>query len=309
MSRVSSSPASRSLDGIFLLDKSSGITSNAALQKVKRLLNARKAGHTGSLDPLASGLLPICLGEATKLSSFLLANDKRYRVVVQLGQSTTTGDAEGEPTSQCAVPDLDREIIQTVLERYVGELEQLPPMYSALRQDGVRLYELARKGIEVDRKPRRITIHALRLMGFTESSLDLDVHCSKGTYIRVLAEDIGRDLGCGGHVKSLRRTHVGDLRVEDAYTLREVETLPENERLDRVLPMDRGVAGLPAVQLDDELVYFLQRGQAVRTQKAPTRGWVKLYARTGRFFGIGEVLSDGKLAPRRLIKSTGLLAS
>ncbi len=293
----------QTLDGLFLLDKGPGMSSNAVLQTVKRLFAVRKAGHTGSLDPLASGLLPICLGEATKLSSFLLATDKRYQVTVKLGQSTTTGDAEGELIDQQEVPVLNETIIQAVLARYTGQIEQLPPMYSALKQDGVRLYELARRGIEVDRPRRPITIYALRLRGFTERALELDVHCSKGTYIRALAADIGRDLGCGGYVESLRRIGVGDLQVRRAWTLEQLQASAEDQRRTRILPLDHMVADLPAVQLEDELGYFLRQGQAVLTPRAPAEGLVRLYVRGDRFVGIGEVLADGKVAPRRLLNT------
>jgi tRNA pseudouridine55 synthase len=293
----------RTVNGVLLLDKASDMTSNAALQKVKRILKARKAGHTGSLDPLASGLLPICLGEATKLSGFLLNTDKRYQVTVRLGVTTLTGDSEGEIIETKAVPPLSEDTLEQVLTGFRGEIFQVPPMYSALKHQGRRLYDLARQGIEVEREPRRVVIHELKLLGFTSSSLNLNVECSKGTYIRTLAEDIGKALGCGGHVEALRRTGVGDLSVSDSHTLASMETLGEEALLDLVLPMDRIVSALPAVQLNDELGFYVRKGQAVLVPKAPVDGWVRLYARQSAFMGVGEILDDGRVAPRRLVKA------
>lgn len=294
----------RAINGILLLDKSEGMTSNFALQKAKRLLRARKAGHTGSLDPIASGLLPICLGEATKLSGFLLNTDKQYRVRVRLGIITETGDTEGAIVETRPIPPLAEAAVETALTRFRGEILQVPPMYSALKHRGQRLYDLARQGIEVEREPRPVVIHSLRLEAFDGESIELDVHCSKGTYIRTLAEDLGLALGCGGHVETLRRTRVGDLDVQDAQTLDTLESLPEAERLQRVQPMDRIVADLPGVELNEELGFYIQKGQAVLVPKAPTTGWVRLYGRQSNFMGIGEVLDDGRIAPRRLIAKT-----
>jgi tRNA pseudouridine55 synthase len=291
-----------SIDGILLLDKASGMTSNAALQKVKRLLKARKAGHTGSLDPLASGLLPICLGEATKLSGFLLNTDKRYRVRVRLGVTTLTGDSEGEIVETCPVPPLDERVIEQALTRFRGEILQIPPMYSALKHQGRRLYDLARQGIEVEREARRVTIYELTLVNFDSASLELEVACSKGTYIRTLAEDIGESLGCGGHVEALRRTGVGGLSVAEAYTLSHMESVAADELLRLVLPMDRIVVDLPAVRLSEELGFYVRRGQTVLVPNAPPQGWVRLYVKPSVFMGVGEILDDGRVAPRRLIK-------
>lgn len=295
----------RNLGGVLLLDKSPGMTSNFALQKVKRLLRARKAGHTGSLDPIASGLLPICLGEATKLSGFLLNTDKRYRVRVRLGVTTETGDIEGKVIETRPVPVLTERLIESVLAGFRGEIVQVPPMYSALKHQGQRLYDLARKGVEVEREARRVTIYELRLDAFDAEGLELDVHCSKGTYIRTLAEDLGRALGCGGHVESLRRTAVGDLSVREAYTLPHVEALADAERTGLLLSMDRIVTELPLVQVNEELGYYLRKGQAVLVPKAPTKGWVRLYGRQALFLGVGEVLDDGRIAPRRLVQHLG----
>lgn len=291
----------RALNGVLLLDKSVGMTSNFALQRAKRLLGARKAGHTGSLDPIASGLLPICLGEATKLSGFLLNTDKRYRVRVRLGIVTETADTEGAVVETRPVPFLTAAMIETVLERFRGEILQVPPMYSALKHQGRRLYDLARQGIEVERAARPIVIHALDLLGFDEAGMELDVHCSKGTYIRSLAEDLGQALGCGGHVEVLRRTAVGELDVREAYDLGALESRSEPERLDCLLPMDRIVADLPPVNLNEEMGFYVRKGQAVLVPKAPTQGWVRLYGKESLFMGVGEVLDDGRIAPRRLV--------
>lgn len=296
-----SGPGLRSVDGILLLDKPRGMTSNVALQKAKRLLRARKAGHTGSLDPLASGLLPLCLGEATKLSGFLLNTDKRYRVRVRLGAATATGDNEGAVTATHPVPPLTEASIESALAGFRGEIRQVPPMYSALKHQGQRLYDLARKGLEVEREAREVTVYELRLEGFDTTSLELEVHCSKGTYIRTLAEDLGRALGCGGHVEVLRRTAVGDLDVRAAHTLDQLEALADDERPGLLLPMDRIVADLPAVPLNDQMAFFVRQGQAVLVPKAPTQGWVRLYGRQSVFMGMGEVLDDGRIAPRRLV--------
>lgn len=297
-------PELRGVNGVFLLDKSTGMTSNFALQKTKRLFRARKAGHTGSLDPIASGLLPICLGEATKLSGFLLNTDKRYRVRVRLGVITETGDIEGAVLETRPVPALTNDLIESALDGFRGDIMQVPPMYSALKHQGRRLYDLARKGIEVEREARPVTIHELRLEAFDEASLDLDVHCSKGTYIRTLAEDLGQVLGCGGHVEVLRRTAVGDLDIGAAHTVEALEALPDEAARDAwLLPMDRIVNHLPEVRLSDELSFYVRKGEAVLVPKAPTEGSVRLYGRRDVFMGIGEVLDDGRIAPRRLVKA------
>jgi tRNA pseudouridine55 synthase len=292
----------RDIDGMLLLDKSPGMTSNDAVQRIKRLLQARKVGHTGSLDPIATGLLPICLGEATKLSSFLLNTDKRYRVLVRLGQTTSTGDVEGAVLEQKPVPILTEALIENFLERFRGAISQVPPMHSALKHQGARLYELARKGIEVQRPARQIHIYELKLIEFGPEHLDLDVHCSKGTYIRSLAEDIGALLGCGGHVERLRRTAVGNFSIAQAVGFEQLEALPDEARLARLLPLERIVAELPAVTLGEEPAFFLRRGQPVWVPKAPTQGLLRLYSGQDAFFGIGEVLDDGRIAPRRLVR-------
>ena len=215
----------RHLSGVFLLNKPLGLSSNSALQKVRRLFNAQKAGHTGALDPLATGLLPICLGEATKFSHYLLDSTKRYQTTVKLGQTTTTGDVEGEILLQREVPALTAERIEAVLQQFRGDIQQVPPMYSALKRDGRPLYELARQGIEIERQARPVSIYQLTLLDFTQDRLVLEVTCSKGTYIRVLGEDIGEALGCGGHLIHLHRTQTGHFELIPSYTLEYLETL------------------------------------------------------------------------------------
>lgn len=287
--------------GVLLLDKDRGLSSNAALQKAKRLLGTRKAGHTGSLDPLASGLLPICLGEATKLAGFLLDTDKRYRVTVRLGITTDSGDAEGAVTARRTVPALDAESIEAVLQHFRGTIVQVPPMYSALKHQGRRLYELARRGIQVERPGREVKIHELRLLEFDSGRLDLEVHCSKGTYIRSLAEDLGRALGCGAHVETLRRTAVGLLSVSRAHTLGQLQDLDAESRAARLEPMDLLVPTLPVVELGEAHCASLRHGQLVFSPLPElARGLVRLQDHSGCFIGIGELRDAGRIAPRRL---------
>jgi tRNA pseudouridine55 synthase len=276
----------RDVNGILLLDKPSGITSNDALQQVKRLYFASKAGHTGSLDPLASGVLPICMGQATKVSAFLLDADKRYQVRCQLGVRTATADAEGE-----------------ILVR--GSIEQIPPMYSALKHEGQRLYKLARQGVEVERQARPVEIYQLTLTGRGPDWIDIEVHCSKGTYVRTLAEDIGEKLGCGAHVAALRRTAVGPYTDQQLVTLDRLKALKETDMpsMDRLLlPIETALTQWPGVELSADAAFYLQQGQAVLVPRAPTSGWVRLYAGNRHFLGMGEILDDGRVAPRRLMK-------
>ena len=296
----------RNVHGVLLLDKPVGITSNDALQRVKHLFRARKAGHTGSLDPLASGMLPICLGEATKFSSFLLDADKHYDVVCKLGVRTTTGDAEGEVTEERPVPALDDAAIEAVLDGFRGDIEQIPPMYSALKHGGRRLYELAREGVEVEREPRPVTIHELTCLGLDGDELSIRVHCSKGTYIRTLAEDIGERLGCGAHVSVLRRTAVGPYREQDMVNLEGLETLAKDglDALDaRLLPVESALGDWPALELTPDSTFYVRQGQAVQVPKAPAEGWVRLYDKSQKFIGVGEIQDDGLVAPRRLVKT------
>ena len=296
----------RDVSGILLLDKPSGITSNDALQQVKRLYFAKKAGHTGSLDPLASGVLPICMGEATKVSAFLLDADKRYQVRCQLGVRTATADAEGEVLETRPVGVYKREQLETVLEEFRGSIEQIPPMYSALKHQGQRLYKLARQGVEVEREPRPVEIYELTVAGQGEDWLDINVHCSKGTYVRTLAEDIGDRLGCGAHVSALRRTAVGpygDTMLVGLETLRELKDKDMSSMDTLLLPIESALTQWPDVDLSTDAAFYLQQGQPVLVPHAPTSGWVRLYEGNRSFLGMGEILDDGRVAPRRLMKS------
>ena len=296
-------PRGREVHGILLLDKPAGMTSNAALQEVKHLLFAQKAGHTGSLDPLATGLLPICLGRATRVSGFLLDADKRYRLTCRLGVATTTGDAEGEVTETRPVPPLSATAVKALLRSdFSGVIRQIPPMYSALKHQGKRLYTLARQGLEVEREAREVTIHAIELLALRDAELTLAVHCSKGTYIRTLAEDIGKALGPGAHVTALRRTAVTpfeDPRMHDLEELRELKQT-DTAALDALLlPPDAALQTYPRVVLTADMVFYLRQGQPVQVPKAPADGWVRLY-HAEAFIGMGAVQDDGKIAPRRL---------
>lgn len=291
----------RVVNGMLLLNKRSGVSSNHALQEVKRLFSAAKAGHTGSLDPLASGVLPICFGQATKFSQFLLNTTKQYIVDIRLGIATSTGDAEGEIISERSVPTLTESELQGLLKKFTGTIQQVPPMHSALKKNGVRLYELARKGIEVERKPRSVTIFDLSVEQYNCPILSLNVHCSKGTYIRTLAEDIGKTIGCGAVVASLKRTKVADFDISDCCELDQLNREDSDQRLSYLLPLDRIVQSMPSVEFDNESVFHIRQGQAVLSSQAPARGWVRLYTQSHQFFGIGEVLPDKTVAPRRLI--------
>jgi tRNA pseudouridine55 synthase len=290
--------------GILLLDKPLGITSNSALQDVKRIFKAQKAGHTGSLDPLADGLLPICFGAATKVSAFLLDADKHYLVRVKLGVTTATADAEGEVLETKPVDGISESDIQRVVAEFAGDIEQIPPMYSALKHKGERLYKLARDGIEVEREPRQVTIHNITMQGYSEPEFDLDVHCSKGTYIRTLAEDIGKKLGCGAHVTALRRTGVGPYGADSMVTMQQIEQLAAEgfSALDELLlPIDSALAAWPEVKLTPDGTFYLKQGQPVLVPNAPTEGMVRIYDANGSFMGAGEILDDGRVAPRRMM--------
>jgi len=294
------------VDGILVLDKPVGMGSNESLQVVKRLFRARKAGHTGSLDRLASGLLPICMGEATKISGFLLNADKRYETCVRLGVRTRTGDAEGEVVETRAVPKYPSAKLEEVLSEFVGEIEQIPPMYSAIKHQGQRLYKLAHRGIEVEREPRRIRIHYVTLLDVRREHIVIDIKCSKGTYIRTLAEDIGERLGCGAHVDGLRRLKAGPFEIASSVSLDAVRELSEDglHALDALLlPAEAGLADRPEVHVPKQVAYYLEQGQPVMVPHAPTEGFVRIYARPGHFLGVGEVQDDGRIAPRRLLRS------
>jgi tRNA pseudouridine55 synthase len=297
----------RNISGILLLDKPIGMTSNAALQKVKRLYQASKAGHTGSLDPLASGLLPLCLGEATKLSSFLLDADKIYEGVCKLGVKTSTADAEGEVVATRPVPSLSEAQLCTVLEKFIGDIEQIPPMHSAIKMQGQPLYKLAHQGIEVERQPRQVTIHSLRLTRFEGDEFAFELHCSKGTYVRTLVEDIGEVLGCGAHLSALRRTGVGPFELGRASSLAQLEQTAAETGLgglDRLLiPMELALQQWPAIHLSENSTFYVRQGQAVQVAQAPTSGWVRLFASNDHFLGVGQILEDGRVAPRRLVNT------
>lgn len=289
----------KQVDGVLLLDKPLGLTSNDALQKARRLFSAAKGGHTGTLDPLATGLLPLCFGEATKFSADLLDADKTYEAVLKLGVTTDSGDAEGAVTGTVAV-DVAESDIFSVLPRFVGDIRQIPPMHSALKRNGRPLYELARQGIEVERAPRPVTVYAIDCLGFAGDLLSLRVACSKGTYIRVLAADIGQALGCGAHLTALRRTRVGDLELAGAVTLAALEALDEAGRAGRLQPVDALLRSLPAMTVAGEAAERFRHGNPVDLQPG-LGGKIRVYA-DGRLIGVGEPGSDGRLWPKRLVQ-------
>lgn len=295
----------RDVNGILLLDKPVGVSSNTALQRCKRLFNARKAGHTGSLDVPACGLLPICFGEATKVSGYLLDAAKVYRTRFKLGERTSTGDAQGEIVATKPVPELTRQELESVMKGFIGEILQVPPMHSAIKHQGQPLYKLAYAGQTVERKARSVRIYQLDLLVAADQHIDLEVTCSKGTYIRTLAEDVGEVLGCGAHVDYLRRLAVGPFRIDGAVSLDGLCTLVEQEReaLDTwLLAPDSALPEQPSVSLTADASYYLCQGQAVQVPKAPLTGIVRLYDPERRFLGVGQVLDDGRIAPRRLLK-------
>ena len=300
-------PRGRAVNGILVLDKPIGMSSNEALQQVKRLYRARKAGHTGSLDRLASGVLPICFGEATKLSGYLLNADKHYVATFQLGVATSTGDAEGEVVSRRPVPAFPAAEIERAVARFRGEVDQIPPMHSALKYKGKRLYQLAHEGIVVERQPRRITIHRFDVLHTEGERIEVEVLCSKGTYIRTLAEDLGMVLGCGASVAALRRIGVGPFTAGDMLGLPAIESLKEggSAALDaRLRPMEAAVSQWPSVRLTEGVAFYLRKGQPVLVPHSPTEGWVRIHAERAGFIGVGEVLDDGRIAPRRLFVSS-----
>ncbi len=288
------------INGILLLDKPAGCTSNQALQAAKRLLNAQKAGHTGSLDPLATGLLPLCFGQATKVSSYLLGADKCYEVDIKLGETTTSGDSDGDLLERLPV-DVEAQTLQQVLQSFVGTYAQTPPMYSALKHNGVPLYKLARQGIEVPRAARQVTTYRVDLLVFLGDRLRLAVHCSSGYYIRSLTEDIGAALGCGAHVTDLRRTQVGKLELSQAISLAQLEALDAEQQQAHLYPSDFAVLMLPKVVISENAVFYLLRGQAVRSNDAKEQGEVRIYDEDDVFLGLGEIRERGYVAPKRLM--------
>jgi len=293
-------PVRRALDGVLLLDKPSGMTSHAAVQKVLRLFDAAKGGHTGTLDPLATGLLPVCLGEATKFAHLLLGSDKTYLATIRLGTTTTTGDMEGEVLERRPVA-VGRHEAVSALGRFLGEIRQVPPMYSALKRGGEPLYKLARAGKEVSREPRTITIRSLELVDLAGDELTLRVRCSKGTYVRVLAEDIGHDLGCGGCLSALRREAVGEFTLASCgVPFAQLEALSITERDARLLPADALVASLPRVDLDAAGMRRLSQGQPVEDRDTLARGMARVYGPGHEFVGVAEVTAPGRIVARRL---------
>jgi tRNA pseudouridine55 synthase len=309
----------RPIDGILILDKPSGMTSNAALQTVKRLYSAAKAGHTGSLDPLATGVLPLCFGEATKFSQYLLDADKTYRSTFVFGITTASGDSDGEELERCDSSQLTQEKVEAALAQFRGDIEQVPSMFSAIKKDGQPLYKLARQGIEVERAARAVTIHELRIEAFRPASnaesasaksnvnaeVDVWIRCSKGTYVRSIAEDLGRALGCGAHVSKLRRVQAGPFGETDSVSLTTLEGLKACDafaEMDGLLRATTFALGaLPKVVLAEAAGFYLRQGQPVLVPKAPTSGLVQLQLASGEFIGVGEILDDGRVAPRRLV--------
>lgn len=292
----------RALDGVLLLDKPAGITSNTAVQRVRRMYSAAKAGHTGTLDPLATGLLPICLGEATKFSHLLLEATKAYLATIRLGVTTTTGDLEGEVTGRIPVA-VEKGDVEKVLPLFVGEILQTPPMYSAIKRNGQPLYKLARAGKELPREPRQVVISDLKMHGMEGEEVEISLICSKGTYVRVLAEDIGRKLGCGACLSRLRRTAVGDFSLSTgAVTFEQLEPLTLRDRDALLLPADALVAALPRVDLDVGEADRLKRGQQIEVghEAARSAGLARIYGPDHEFLGVAEVTAPGRIVPRRL---------
>jgi len=295
----------RPIDGVLVVDKPPGISSNDVVQQAKRLFNAQKVGHCGSLDPLATGVLPLCFGEATKFSQFLLDADKKYWTRIKLGTTTETGDADGEILQERDASGIEASDIEAALEQFRGEIEQVPSMYSALKHNGQPLYKLARQGIVVERPARRVTIYSLELTAVDGCEIELQVHCTKGTYIRSLAEDLGAVFGCGGHVAALRRLAAGPYMESQSLTLEALQDMAEEARDASLLPTSSAVCAWPAVRLEANTAYYILKGQPVQVGSAPANGWVQIFesAEEDRFLGVGEILSDGRVAPRRLIAS------
>ncbi|OTG96315.1 tRNA pseudouridine(55) synthase TruB [Acinetobacter sp. ANC 3832] len=289
----------RPLSGVFLLNKPLGVSSNGALQRVRWLFRAQKAGHTGALDPLASGLLPICLGEATKFSHYLLDSVKRYQTTIQLGNSTTTGDTEGDVLLEGAVPELNLENIEQVLAQFRGDIHQVPPMYSALKKDGRPLYELARKGIEIEREARPITILAIELLSYTETSITLDVTCSKGTYIRVLGEDIAEALGTFGHLTYLHRIQTGHFDLIPSYTIEYLESLTEQEREALLLPAFAPVQHFTQIQVPEGRAEYFSRGMESNIDH-DAEAQVLVFDGE-KCLGLAEITDKKRLVPKRVL--------
>ena len=298
----------RPVDGILVLDKPLGMSSNQALQVAKRLYGAAKAGHTGSLDPLATGVLPLCFGEATKFSRFLLDADKAYDSTFVLGVRTASGDAEGEVLSEEKAGHISEADVEAKLGLFRGDIEQVPSMFSAIKHQGQPLYKLARKGQEVERKPRQVCVHELTLVGYRggeHPEVDVRIRCSKGTYVRSIAEDLGEALGCGAHVSVLRRTQAGPFETASMVSLTTLEGLAEHGQqgeMDALLqPLDSALGDMPLVRVSEAGGHYIRQGQPVLVPNSPCSGMVRMGLETGEFLGIGEILDDGRVAPRRLI--------
>ncbi len=295
---------SRDISGIVVLNKAAGLSSNSALQEVKKLYEANKAGHAGSLDPLATGVLPVCLGEATKVSQFLLDSDKRYRTRIKLGIRTDSGDSDGTIIEQHEKVTMSRKVVEHALTKFQGEVEQLPPMHSALKIKGVPLYKFARKGITVERKTRLISVYKIELVKFGNGELELDIACSKGTYIRTIADDLGQELGCGAHIIKLHRTQAGVFEEADCISSEELALDKASLGLDKIdqhlIPMDQAILDLPEVKLPSSTAGYVKNGQSVLVRHVPEEGLVRMYE-DEQFIGIGSIDDEGKVAPRRLI--------
>ena len=289
----------REIDGVFLLNKPLGFSSNQALKKIQWLFNAKKAGHTGTLDPMASGLLPICIGEATKFSHRLLEANKTYIATIQLGVTTTTGDQEGEVVNQKDVVLKPNQLEET-LQKFIGDITQIPPMFSALKFEGKPLYEYARQGIEIERKSRQVTIYDITLNKIEESIVILEVSCSKGTYIRTLAEDIGHALGCGAYLKGLERTQTGNFQLSDALTIEAIEAMSMASREKTLLPVDALLEGLSSIKLTLTETEAIKKGQAIDFI-SENDNELRLYGASGQFLGVGQPDLQGRLFPKRLI--------
>jgi len=290
----------RNVNGVLLLDKPLGFSSNQALQKVKWLFSAAKAGHTGTLDPLATGLLPVCLGEATKFAQYVTDADKTYIATIKLGATTTTGDAEGEVLTTSTVNISEAQFIETC-QQFNGEISQTPPMYSALKHEGKPLYEYAREGVDISRQPRLITIKNIVVNAFLNDTAQITVSCSKGTYIRTLAEDIGAALGCGAHLIGLCRTETAGFLLPQAVTIEQLEAMSIEAREAQLLPVDSAISYLPKVTLNTDAAYFLMQGQAVWLAGKTPNGDLRIYDENNTFLGLGFLQEDGKIAPKRLI--------
>ena len=292
------------VDGILLLDKPAGITSNEALQRARKLLGARKAGHTGSLDPIATGLLPLCFGSSTRWSGYFLGSDKSYKATVRLGETTETGDSEGAVTTRRPV-NVSESHVRSILQEFVGTRLQIPPMYSAIKVDGQPLYKLARQGKEIAREPREVTVHNLDFQSYDGRDIELTLRCSSGFYVRTLATEIGEKLETGGHVIALRRLGVAGLVVDQALTLDDLAQLPGSvERRACLGSVGEALDHLPAVELSVDAAFYLCRGQSVRASNLPGEGRVRLYSSATGFLGVGVVGPQGTVAPERLV-STG----